>query len=554
MGIVRAAHQHPNRVAPLALGLMLLVYLIATLPYIADYPRIESAQIGIIAPAFKLATQGVYGNDLFAGFAKTEQYNYEYMPLYPLTVGLSFRLLGVGVPQARLVSIVCGLFVLLLTYRLASDLFDRAVGLLAVAVLLLLPLAISQHGIGRLYPSALPLLDNARVVRYDIMVPVWVLASCLTFRRGVLASRMGSRLLLLLLTGVCGALATLTHLYGAFIMAVFVLLLLWQHGLRLFRLPDVYVLVAAWAATLIPWGIYILQDYAAYQAQMVRHSYRLAGFGWRFFADNLRNEFHRYLRIIGTPRPSGQWLRPAPWLMLWGLVSAEIILFKRLRTHPTFAHRFTFSVGPILMLLLALLVSLKRYAYFMLLYPFWAIYLALALVTLWRSNVVARSVWMQRGLQLLGLFFVASGLLAIGRMLQDARTITAYETLSASLASHVPQDARVVMLQDMWLGFAHHHQVRSLDIVFVEAGSPLADQRRTTAAAVMADLAPQYVVLSLDLLASYQTSPENFRPIVRQNWADIEAHLQTNCNLIHHTNATENYGRYGIFQCTTGDV
>ena len=72
-----------SRWVSLAFAILVCWYGLATLPYLADFPILDWAQNGIAAPAYKLATTGVYGNDLFTGFYHTETYNYEYMPLYP---------------------------------------------------------------------------------------------------------------------------------------------------------------------------------------------------------------------------------------------------------------------------------------------------------------------------------------------------------------------------------------------------------------------------------------------------------------------------------------
>ena len=58
-----------------ALTVLLAWFMIATVPYLGHYPTIEAAQMGIAAPAYKLATQGTYGNDLYTGFYRTEKYN-----------------------------------------------------------------------------------------------------------------------------------------------------------------------------------------------------------------------------------------------------------------------------------------------------------------------------------------------------------------------------------------------------------------------------------------------------------------------------------------------
>src|SRR5690349_396914 len=94
-----------------AIWLVLLLgwYGLATLPYLDKYPLVTFDEAGIAAPAYKLASEGIYGNDLYTDYYESETRNYEYMPLYPLLVALSFKLFGGGVVQARLVSVLGGL-------------------------------------------------------------------------------------------------------------------------------------------------------------------------------------------------------------------------------------------------------------------------------------------------------------------------------------------------------------------------------------------------------------------------------------------------------------
>src|SRR5262245_9729195 len=83
-------------------------YGLATLPYLDNFPHPTQDEAQIAAPGYKLATQGVYGQDLYTGYYHSEQYVYEFMPLHPLLLALCFKLFGMGMWQARLVSTVCG--------------------------------------------------------------------------------------------------------------------------------------------------------------------------------------------------------------------------------------------------------------------------------------------------------------------------------------------------------------------------------------------------------------------------------------------------------------
>src|SRR5689334_6376919 len=157
----------------LALTLAVALYFVATLPHLADFPLIGQDEPWIAAPAAKLATQGVYGDDLFAGYYHMEQHTYNFPPLFPLTEALAFRLLGVGVWQARLVAVLYGAATLGLTYALGWRLYGGALGALAAWLLVGLRLALEPQA------SGIPFLDLARVARYDIAVPPLVLATLL---------------------------------------------------------------------------------------------------------------------------------------------------------------------------------------------------------------------------------------------------------------------------------------------------------------------------------------------------------------------------------------
>src|SRR5215475_7488755 len=155
-----AAWVRKRQVAVL-LALVVGWYGLATLPYLDKFPRPTQDEAQIAAPGYKLATQGVYGQDLYTGYYDSERYVYEFMPLHSLLLALSFKLFGQGMWQARLVSVLCGLATVMLTYNLGRRLYGPAIGLLAAAFLCVARLSLEP------YMSGVPLLDFAHVVRYD---------------------------------------------------------------------------------------------------------------------------------------------------------------------------------------------------------------------------------------------------------------------------------------------------------------------------------------------------------------------------------------------------
>src|ERR1700680_1986166 len=92
---------------------VLVVYLAGSLSGLSVYPSVGEDEPWIAAAPYKLATQGVLGSDLFAGCAGMERHHYENMPVYPLLEAGVFAVLGVGVVQMRLLSVLFGFLLIL---------------------------------------------------------------------------------------------------------------------------------------------------------------------------------------------------------------------------------------------------------------------------------------------------------------------------------------------------------------------------------------------------------------------------------------------------------
>jgi 4-amino-4-deoxy-L-arabinose transferase-like glycosyltransferase len=563
------------------LALLILWYALATLPYLTNYPRLSAAQTGIAAPAYKLAAQGVYGNDLYRGFYRTERYNYEYLPLYPLFVALFYKLLGLGVWQGRLVSFFSGLLVVSLTYQLGRKLFQPKVGLWAAAVLCLLPIAVPGESAGLLYPGAIPLLDMARALRYDVMTAVWFLAACLLFLRTVakdprviLALRLGSGQvhrggipgsskecgiphfvrndngvgrygleLGYFGVGLLVGLATLTHIYGAFILALFVLWLWQRQGWSLLRQRILYLLLAGWLLALLPWLIYILQDLSAYLGQQLRHQTRFHLFELHFYIDNLLREPWRYLKLIGRFRPPIIWPRPGFWLMLMTVTVANAALWRR--RHEANA-RFLLLALPTLALLLALLISFKRYVYIILILPFLALQVGYGLSVCEEWVRQRPFFW-----RLLFWLFVAAalieGIMVTAQNLQAAAATTPYYELTEQIRASLPKQARLLALHEYWLGLADY-DFYTIDLALVLSDPAYGYEPTPSIEQVVAQIAPDTVIIPDTLLKAYET-PESLPSVaLAQKLQALDAYLLQQCQLAREI-ATADYGLIFIFVC-----
>ncbi len=195
----------PRHLLPLLL--LLLGFWGVSLWNLAVVPPVYEDEPWQASTGWKLATEGVFGSDMFAGMGGMERRYYGYLPLHPLLLAGIFRVAGIGLFQDRLAPVAMGLLVLALTFALGRRLWGAGVGLLAVAFLLLArttTLTPSQY-------SGILFVDMARLSRYDMVVPLFGLLALHAY----LAARR--RPLIYGLAGALAGLAGLSHLYGLFL-------------------------------------------------------------------------------------------------------------------------------------------------------------------------------------------------------------------------------------------------------------------------------------------------------------------------------------------------
>src|SRR5579871_4431094 len=127
--------QQARRWLPYALAAATLAVFLATgLRHLDVAPQVYEDEPWQASTAYKLLTQGVFGSDMFAGFYNMDQRYYGFMPLHPLVLSGFFKVLGVGLAQARVETVVLSAITLILTFALGARLFDAWVGALSVAL------------------------------------------------------------------------------------------------------------------------------------------------------------------------------------------------------------------------------------------------------------------------------------------------------------------------------------------------------------------------------------------------------------------------------------
>jgi len=491
----------------------------------------------IAAPAFKLATQGIYGNDLFAGFYGAEKHYYVFMPMYPIAVALSFKVFGLGVAQARLVSVLSGLATVWLTYRLGKRLFDPAVGHAAAAALCFTRLAIDPHRTG------ITLLDLSRMIRFDVMVPALVLGACLCFVHGQTTGSRGA----MFASGLLVGFATLAHVWGAFVLPLFVGVAIWHNRWRAQAWLQLAALGAGVGLALLPWVLYIAQAPGDFSGQMLRHQGRFDILNPGWYWTNLLHEHWRFARWVGGRfRQPILWPRPGLLAFALAVALANIQLLASLRRARQLASGFLLASVPVLAVLMGLLVNQKRYPYTLLVLPFLGLQAGLGLVTTWRWSA-------QRKLaRALIVVLCASTLLeagvAVTRTLVAAASVTPYAAVTAAIQRLIPKGSRALISQTYWMGLIDD---TTRSVILVHA---LADSRFHPPGGALSmpqafrQVRPEYVTLE-DRFVGYE-SPQN--PAVEHLWSDFVRSMLSLCPTVVGRIDLPDYEPLTIYRC--GDL
>lgn len=264
-----------------------------------NYRPVTNDEVELIAVGYKLATQGVLGSDLYAGFFGAERHFFITLPLQHVLEAISFKLLGAGVFQARVVSVVAGMGVVWLLGLLAFRWFGVFAALVCEVLLVVWASNITGAANG------LALLGVSRTARYDVLAVLagWLAIAALyvTLRR----PRASSALAL----GACCGLAALSQFMGTFVLPLVVLN--WLVARAPARLLA-WVLVG-FALVFGPWLVYGALNASDVAGQLSVYAGRGDFLRPGFYVENVEQEAGRYEHLLVQPGASQLLLLLGVW-------------------------------------------------------------------------------------------------------------------------------------------------------------------------------------------------------------------------------------------------
>lgn len=422
------------------LVVLLLFYWGVSLHNLTIVPRMYEDEPWQASTGWKIATEGVFGADMFTGYHGMERRYYGYLPAHPLLLAAIFRVMGLGLFQARFEPVVLGLLVLVLTYTLAQRVFkDERIGLLAVLFLLL----VRTTALTPSQTSGILLIDIARIARYDMLVPVLGLAALHAYISASYAS--GHRAAWLMLAGVLAGLSALSHLYGVFWLVVLLLLVVLEGS---GRWSAVSCLILGFALMWLPYLAYVLGDLDAWRGQTAGYADRFELLDPEWYVQNVAQERLRYAPGLGAL--DVDWiLRLGFWGMLIGVPLSIFALVRRTFNSDRSAQVIVVP-AIVLPLMFALLIHLKLMNYAITIIPLWSIAVGWGFVTLWTRVRDMRTV--RYALVALLALVLLEGMSRIVALESAGLSMTPYDTYIDQIRESIPDGARVLGLHDYWFG------------------------------------------------------------------------------------------------------
>src|SRR5262245_25235736 len=120
----------------LAFGGLLILYCALSLRHLDRTPPVHEDEPWIASVAWKVASEGTFGSDLFRGYYDIDTCYIGFPPLFPLLLAPSYLLSPPGVLQGRILNAALGLLILLLTWLVGRRIVGEGPGTLAVLLLM----------------------------------------------------------------------------------------------------------------------------------------------------------------------------------------------------------------------------------------------------------------------------------------------------------------------------------------------------------------------------------------------------------------------------------
>ena len=537
------------------------LYLVTVLPHLGNDPIVGGDEGWIMSASARLAEDGTFGSDLFAGFYGADSHYFFNLPLHHLILAAVFKIAGVGMEQARLVSVLFGLATLVLTYALGSRIGGRVVGLAAVALLVLLRLNLTPF-------TGLTLTDLGATVRYDLIAVPYGLGATLlvlaavrtTLLRHVSAFTstgiqsssdtigVDRSVLFVAAAGFLTGLGALTQFIGAFVGIPLVVFLLTEYSLRLRqRMQLVAIFALAAILPFLPYGLYAVSNWDDFRGQSRAVEQSTDFTSLSFYIDQLRNEPDRYAIGVDLQEAasglSGLASRPSARLVFFLLGPLALVYTARRAVEGVGAHRMLALMLFGLILQLALFESTKRFVYWVCVVPYLCIALAdFATACLqWRPRDPRLALGARIAIAVMVAVIAVEGLVVAARDARESGDAPSIEAAGQAIEAALPEGASAIGDNRLW-PVLRARPYRSLLLLFYHTNPSISRDQATDVFGAMDGIGADYLLLS-------PLSREILARLSPEHTAEFDRYLQERAELTT-TVETPGYGPIEVYRLT----
>jgi hypothetical protein len=509
--------------------LILTVFLLVNARGLDSTPPVNQDEAWIAAPGVEFFNTGRFATQLFAGYYGSERHYYDFMPLHSLLDGAAIRAFGMSLVTVRAVSLTLAALTVLLTYLVGRRLLSEWHGVVAMLILASWPIAATGLPALQATSTGIPITDLGRIGRYDILVPVFGLASVLALVSGLSASPRAT--LLLALAGSLAALATLSNYYGIVWLVVIAVVMIASEGRRglvLMRWPAL-----GFALTMTPWVWFVTRDFGVFIAQKQLQAQN-------YFGDvaSLTAQLGQYAPLLSAARRGH--LASLLWIALVG--SGLVLLVRAAARRQSGARVLAIAIGVVL-ISYALLVR-PSFRYLGAVWPVLALAASFAALHPWpaRTRALARGI-----LVLLVAAASIQGAEAYQQMAVRARQHIPYSAVCDRITRQLPASARLLALQHWWLGVAPSVRDYRSFLVPVTRMNPSDGTTPVSFEAAMALDPMDYILIDPAMRDVLRSAGNPTRPIAGPMGAEIAAFLRERAVVVDSFEYPA-YGRFTLYR------
>jgi hypothetical protein len=390
---------------------------------LSNFRPVSNDEGELIEVSYTLANQGVFGSPMYAGFFGADSHHLWTLPVQHAVDAVTFKVFGSGVAQARWVSVVAALVTLWCVGWLGLRWYGLTAAVLSEVLVTMWRSNLTQGVTG------LPLLDVARVARYDVLAVAFGWLALLALARQSGRSHA-------LAAGASASLAALSQFFGAAALPVVLLA-----GRNRTWLALGAVVVG------LPWLLYAAAYRQDLAGQFSVYGARGQFLNPSFYVENLLAEPSRYLGVLD---------QPSTWLLL-GLVPALVWLVWRCTQPARRGDRLLLLSLLCAFVLLSLLDATKTPLYAIVLFPG----ICLLLAASWSALLDRlRLLWLLASMVILAPV-LSDGLQAYRLDRAQSAQVSAYLQVGQQIDTALAQEG-VVLGPERWWWAEHQRPYISL--------------------------------------------------------------------------------------------